>query len=726
MKINKHELDEAQIGEFDSIDSTIAEKDMGLAMTMVSKNLYSNPIGSFIRELVSNAVDANVDAKVNNPIRVNIYPDDGTYYIDVIDNGTGISPENFKNIYMSWFNSDKRDTNTKIGGWGLGSKSPFAYQDAFEIITVVDNTKYHYIFANEQPKPKATLILEEYTTEPNGTTIRIEIKEEDTYKVHRECKNQLVYFDNVYVTNELYFYDNTFKIYEAEHFKLRNKDFPFGEEMHLCIGQVAYPINWNVLGIERVNIPVGIKFNIGELEVTLSREEIAYTPEVKEKIINKVTIVEADLIDRYEKQLKVKDLFDYVIMVKDKVKPPLVIQDVKIPMTNIKSSVYFPILDNIKIKADDISLLFSAYNVTQIKGGKNFPLKSDSYKQYFNLYRNTHNCYYMTKDINYFDSLYINNGWLFKKGKLTSFRYKTIARLLNLTIETPLKYGKNKVGYKTGSAIIIHKVLRYIDEYLKTKIAMYEGTAPADWVQAQKDAAAQKKEDTKGTITYYNIYNNRSQIKLKNLIEQNKVIFYIIKTEQAKKLVAYNILYDLGNKNFKKQSTFIIVSPTVASIIKKFKNVHHASSIFKVNSYKNLLYKLRLSRFVENYLKEYKYLFSVYSTNAYKKCLEITKYYNIQHIYSKSQVPIDSKTKQTIYIDLCSYFRKELKAIKRTKNRQYLLYETEIVPLIRLGKKLKFLEYFKSSTPHSIIVHFVQKLKILGIDKKYYNKHYKH
>ena len=37
---------------------------------------------------------------------------------------------------MNWFSSTKRNTDEFIGGWGLGSKSPLAYQDYFFIITI--------------------------------------------------------------------------------------------------------------------------------------------------------------------------------------------------------------------------------------------------------------------------------------------------------------------------------------------------------------------------------------------------------------------------------------------------------------------------------------------------------------------------------------------------------------------------------------------------------------
>lgn len=726
MKINEHKIEGEELGNFDSIDSTINTADMGLAMTMVSKNLYSNPIGSFIRELVSNGVDANVDANVDNPVIVHIYPEDGFNFIEVKDNGVGMSPETFKNIYMSWFNSDKRDTDEKIGGWGLGSKSPFSYQDSFEIITTYNNIKYHYLFVNEQPLPKATLILEENTSEENGTTIRVEIKEGDKYKVYEECVKQLVYFDNVYVKNEHYFYDNEFKIYEADHFKLRNKDFPYGQEMHICLGQVAYPINWNVLNIDTVNIPVALNFNIGELEVTLSREELSYTEAVKEKIIAKVKAVEESLIKKYEEQLKIDDLFDYIKLVKSDNKPPLKIKDVSIPMRDIKSSIYFNPFDDIKIKANRIKDLFSAYNVTHIKKGKNFSLRSDSKHEYYRLYRYPHSSYIVHKDINYFDSLYIEDGFLFKRGKLTRLRYRTIANALGLV--TTINLNNTYTGkpiYKQGSALIVYKVLKYVDKYLKEHIQQYEGTAPKEWIEDIKNKAAQKKEDTKGQITFYNIYNNRTQVQLKELLEENKLIFYISKADNRKKIVAYDCLYDIGNKEFKKQTKFIIISPTVVNKLKKFKNVHHVETLVKVGSYKNLLYKVRLSRFVNTYLKPYEFVLTNYSMYYRKLYYNIIKYYNIEYEFTKRNVPIDAKHSESISINFCTYFKKELKQLKRTKNRVELLYESDIYPLIRIGEKLDFLNYISHNIPHNTLVKFIKTLKVLKLKPMYYNKHYK-
>lgn len=119
MKIASHDVEQSTIGSFDEIQSGIQQEDMGLALTMVSKNLYSNPIGSFIRELTCNGVDANVDAKVDKPVIVHFYKQDEISFVEFKDQGTGMSPDVFKKVYMNWFASDKRKDNSKIGGWGL-------------------------------------------------------------------------------------------------------------------------------------------------------------------------------------------------------------------------------------------------------------------------------------------------------------------------------------------------------------------------------------------------------------------------------------------------------------------------------------------------------------------------------------------------------------------------------------------------------------------------------
>jgi len=122
---------------------------------MVSKNLYSNPIGSIVREITSNGFDANISAgKPDEPVIISMGEDlEEGPYIEFQDFGTGMTPDIISTIYSNYFSSTKRGDNSQIGGWGLGSKTPLAYTELFYITTVVDKVKYEYIYHKGEDKP---------------------------------------------------------------------------------------------------------------------------------------------------------------------------------------------------------------------------------------------------------------------------------------------------------------------------------------------------------------------------------------------------------------------------------------------------------------------------------------------------------------------------------------------------------------------------------------------
>lgn len=723
MRINSDTPENASIGDFNEIASTIATENLGLALGMVSKNLYSNPLGSFIREITSNAVDAHVDVNEKAPVMVHFYKEDDSYYIEFKDNGSGMTPDVFKNIYMSWFNSDKRGTNKKIGGWGLGSKSPLAYQDSFEIITRVDGTKWHYILANAEPVPTSTFLLTEPTTQGNGTTIKVEVKEEDDWKLHNECRNQLAYFNNVYVKNDVYFYDNSFKIYESDLYQIRTGNRPFGKQMHIVLGQVCYPINWNTLGLDAVNIPVALKFNIGELDVTLSREEINYTDEVKETITNRIEVVRNEILSKYKDQLKFDDLFEYIRLVKNGNLPKYKIKDIELDI-NIDHEISFTPFDNIKIKKDDINILFSIYNVSKVSKARKVDLNSNSSYEYYRLHRHPETCYMVNNNISYFDLQYIQNGYLFKKRKITKRIFKNIAESLNLYSYKDIK---NEHGHivnsipilKLGASKTVHKVINYIHNYIKYYIKSLEGQAPQEFIDNIKEQQRLKKEETKGEITYYNIHNNRTKIKLTKLIEDYKFVFYINKNLNKEHIYAYNCLYDLTYNKFKKDTLFIIVAPTVLNKIKKFNNIIPVETLLKVKSIRHTLLRLRLNKrmnVVKNY-KETIFKFSTKYTNLYRT---VNRYLSGRYEFS-SHIPYDNKNSKLFEIDLLEYFKEEIDKFPS----KYFLNQENISKLENFTKDIEILRYVTNYIPHNELTKLIKKYNIKGLDYNFYNKHSK-
>lgn len=715
MKINnKTDLQVTNIGDFRKYTSSIAPEDMGLAFTMVSKNLYSDPIGSFIREITTNAVDANIDADEDSPVMVHVYEENGIWYIEFKDNGTGMSPEMFEGVYMNWFKSTNRETNRKHGGWGLGSKSPLAYQDSFEITTRYAGREYYYIFTNEGASPSSELINECATVLPNGTTIRVEIKEDDDWKIHRACKRQLAYFKSVYVKNEKYFYDNNFKVYEHDLFYLRTGDRPFGDEMHVCLGQVSYPINWHTLEIDEVNIPVALKFDIGDLDVPLNREAINYTEATKVKLKERITIVTDYLMSMYEEQLDISDLFSYIITMNDmrnnKTNPPLKIGDIEIDMKTARPDIYFNPYEGARIKIKDFATIFCFYTTWVIKNSKNYSQGTET-KFYFNLWRNPELCYILTKDSpNYYDSRYIENGYIFKRGKATVRKFKAVADIFSKPVNG---YKGNKIR-ELGVSHKVHTFLTYLDNYLLDKIKTYDGTAPKDWIKRIKDEKKAKREKTKGEVTYYDIENHRSKIKVRDLVNNYKLVFLVSKERSILMKLHYYHLWEKGCKLFKKQSCFLIVSPTVYAQLGKHENVYEAETMFRVNSFKNYLCRLHYSERVKR-LSKYNGLFlrSKYYGDIYDK---VYKQYSEDGTYRYRDIPDNNGIVDYREVSLAIYFNKQIaKILKETKKS--FIYSNHIEELEKLVNKAGIIGYLKSDTPSFIIKDYLVKNKILGFDR---------
>lgn len=325
--------EENKIGDVTETTAGIDASSMPIVFKIMSKALYSNPIGSIVREITSNCFDSHKEANSDEAVVVRKDTDEEGTYISFNDFGVGLSPERMANVYMKYFTSTKRGTNEQIGGFGLGSKTPLSYTEYFYINTVSDKysftyiervkapfipnllkanlvitpIKYQYLFSEGETLPTLALLDKSETTERNGTEIRVYIKNEnDEAKFENEVEKQLCYFDNVIF--EGFDIENEYKIYEGETYKYRNT-VQYDKNLHIVFGKVSYPIDWTAIEMKPVNIAAGIKFNIGELEVTPSRESIRYTDEIKDKIRTKIQEVIQELTELYNEQNTMFDSF---------------------------------------------------------------------------------------------------------------------------------------------------------------------------------------------------------------------------------------------------------------------------------------------------------------------------------------------------------------------------------------------------------------------------------
>lgn len=318
MIINNAPVNEAivsnvgQIGEFRIRNSA-------KAFNILSSGLYANKIRAIIRELSCNAVDSHVAAgKQNTPFDVHL-PNQLEPHFSIRDYGTGLNHEQVTNIYTTYFESTKTNSNEFIGALGLGSKSPFSYTDNFTVTAIQNNKKGIYTaFINEQGVPSIALMMEEDTTDPNGVEVKFSVNDRyDFDKFRQEARHVYKYFKLRPVIsggNELSIEQITYQdknIIPGVHF---SKD---SHSSIAIMGNIAYPIDIpksdNTLGDLRGLLGCGLtmEFNIGELDFQASREGLSYIPQTVQSIKNKLEKLNSQLTIRLaEEANKIENLWE--------------------------------------------------------------------------------------------------------------------------------------------------------------------------------------------------------------------------------------------------------------------------------------------------------------------------------------------------------------------------------------------------------------------------------
>jgi hypothetical protein len=286
-----------QIGEFRIRNSA-------KAFSILSSGLYANKIRAIIRELSCNAVDSHAAAgKKDTPFDVHL-PNTLEPWFSIRDYGTGLSAEQVTNIYTTYFESTKTNSNQFIGALGLGSKSPFSYTDNFTVTAVKDGTKGIYTaFINEAGVPSIALMMQEATDEPSGVEVKFSVNDRyDFDKFRQEARIVYTHFalrPVISGNQEFHFVDAE---YESRDIVPGVHSYKSSRGSVAIMGNIAYPIDIpNADG----SIPPELKqmlacglemhFGIGELDFQASREGLSYIPSTVAAIKAKLEAVNAAL-----------------------------------------------------------------------------------------------------------------------------------------------------------------------------------------------------------------------------------------------------------------------------------------------------------------------------------------------------------------------------------------------------------------------------------------------
>lgn len=174
------EQTEVLIGQRGKSQSMGVSDDAAL-MSMLSTGLYQFPLRTMLQEILFNAWDAHRMGKCQDK-PFDVYLNDTTGLI-VRDYGPGIHPDMMQPIYCVYGNSTKRDNSELTGGFGLGSKSPFAYCDSFTVTSMHEGSKNMYLIMKASDehngKPGMTPVIENVPTDETGLMVTVPMKTED-------------------------------------------------------------------------------------------------------------------------------------------------------------------------------------------------------------------------------------------------------------------------------------------------------------------------------------------------------------------------------------------------------------------------------------------------------------------------------------------------------------------------------------------------------------------
>lgn len=259
--------------------------------SILADGLYSDKIMAVIRELSCNAYDSHIAANNPEPFELHL-PTKLEPWFEIKDYGTGLSPEDWEKIYTTYGESTKTTSNAFIGQLGLGSKSPFAYTDAFTGSTRFNGTEYIYsMFKDDDGMPSFAEMGSNKTDEKNGITIKFPVKQEDLYKFELKA-NEFFKFNEINPKSNI-------KLEKAELKKQKEKWAlinGYNEiDSVVRMGHIVYPLNFSLLPNITAKLPNLIyNFDIGDLEVAASRESLQYSKKTIKILEDKINDANTD------------------------------------------------------------------------------------------------------------------------------------------------------------------------------------------------------------------------------------------------------------------------------------------------------------------------------------------------------------------------------------------------------------------------------------------------
>ena len=264
---------------------------------------YSDPIKAILQELGANAADSHIRAgKEEVPFSVKL-PNALDPHLRIRDYGVGMTEDVVYDVYINYMKSDKTDTNSETGCFGIGSKTPLAYADQFNITTYNDGTMTMYaLVKSEDGVPELNEFGSWDTEEDNGVEISFSVKEDDFNKFSNRAVEVYKYFNTrpEVSGNGDFAYPERKDIISGDTWRISKGGY--GDNTVVVMGNVAYPVDlwqFDYDSKERgfLHNNAVIEVPIGDLNVTPSRESLEYTDHTIKGISKAISRVMSEIAD---------------------------------------------------------------------------------------------------------------------------------------------------------------------------------------------------------------------------------------------------------------------------------------------------------------------------------------------------------------------------------------------------------------------------------------------
>jgi hypothetical protein len=268
------------------------------AFKIMSDTLYRDKERATVREVICNAVDANIEAGLpDEPVDVTLTEDE----MIVADSGNGIPHEKIVEIYCTLFGSQKAKDKRVTGGFGLGCKAPFSITDHFTVESNHAGTKSLYAMVASDPEeddcPSAKRMMK-VPTDARGLKVSIPLAPGMHSKIER-CIKEIVREGGMNVrlngaTLEAPDFTGLKEVGYGVFGSIANQS---SNRLRLLYANVIYPIDSNPslhLRMERIkelvgrgSAPIVFYAQPSTIGVTPSRESLSYD-EITVEVIGKL------------------------------------------------------------------------------------------------------------------------------------------------------------------------------------------------------------------------------------------------------------------------------------------------------------------------------------------------------------------------------------------------------------------------------------------------------